>query len=114
MAKQDETTQVYDVSDVLRQLPQLPSVYDAKEFTNRAFVLNSIDWKDFPASQRNNYNATRKLIMNVTTLDNSKTCILETTQKGLVEPIKALADAGYIPCRLMIVKEGKFCTVVSV
>jgi len=109
MAKTE--AQVYDVSEFLKATPQLPPVFDATEFCNRPFTLTSVEWRDFPASARNNYNASRKLIMHVSTIDNGKEYLLETTQRGIVEPVQALQTAGYMPCNLMIVKEGKYCTI---
>lgn len=111
MAKQDGSASIVDVSEFLKTIEQLPPVYDAKDFCNRPFTLNAVDWQVFEASERNRYNATEKLKMDCTEISTGRKVILETTQKGIVTPIAAIEAAGYFPCNLMIAQEGKYCTV---
>jgi len=114
MAKNNGDLPKVDVKDFLASLPKLPSVYDAKDFTNRAFTLTKIDWKVFERSERNNYNTTEKLIMTGIRHSDNAPVIIETTQKGIVEVVAAIEGQGYFPCDLMIVQEGKYCTIVAV
>lgn len=114
MAKSDGQPTKVDVKEFLASLPQLPAVYDAKDFTNRPFTLTKIDWQVFEASDRNRYNTTEKLKMTGVVLSSGKEIVLETTQKGIVNPIAAIEESGYFPCDIMIIQEGKYCTVVAV
>lgn len=114
MAKQTEVTQKFDVKEFLASRDELPPVYEAKDFCNRAFTLISTESKTFAPTERNNYNPSLKLIMTIIILATGKQAVLETTQRGIVEPVNALVQGGYFPCDLMIVQEGKFCKVVAV
>lgn len=111
MAKSDGTATKVDVREFLASLPQLPPVYDAKDFTHRPFTLTKIDWQVFTPNERNNYNNTEKLKMTCVELSTNREVIIETTQKGVVNPIAAIEAGGYFPCDLMIVQEGKYLTV---
>lgn len=111
MAKSDGTPQPVDVSDFLKSVEQFPAVYDAKDFCNHPFTLNRVEWKAFEPSAANNYRSNAKVIMHCTELATNRQVILESSQKGIVTPIGAIEEAGLFPCNLMIVKEGKFCTV---
>jgi hypothetical protein len=113
MAKNDGTPNPINVKDFLASLPQLPSVYDAKDFTNRPFRLNRVEWKVFEANSRNNYNTTEKIMMHATELATGKELILESTQKGIVQPVAAIEENGLFPCDLMIIQEGKYCTITA-
>lgn len=113
MAKNDGNPQPLDVSEFLASLTPLPPVYDATDFTNRPFILQSIDWQIFEPTERNRYNTTEKLKMTCQEVSTGKIVLLETTQKGIVTPVAALEAQGLFPCRLMIVKEGKYCTVIA-
>jgi|SRR6185369_8809421 len=113
MAKNDNSSGAFDVSEFLAGLPAFESVYDAKQVTNRPFTLNSITWKEFQPNERNNYRAGRKLEMHVTFMGTGKLAIIETTMKGIVVPVEAIEAHGYLPCNLMIAQDGKFLTIVA-
>jgi len=114
MAKSDGSAPKVDVKQFLASLPQLPAVFDAKEFCNRPFTLTAIDWQIFTPNEKNNYNNTSKVKMTGIVLATGKTVILESTQKGIVEPIAAIEANAYYPCDIMIVQEGKYCSIVAV
>lgn len=104
---------IVDVKDFLASIEQLPAVYDAKDFCNRPFTLIAVDWQVFEANERNRYNTTEKLKMTCVELSTGKEVLLETTQKGIVQPIAAIEGQGYLPCNLMIIQDGKYCSVVA-
>lgn len=114
MAKKDNGIPTANVKDFLATIPKLPAVYDAKDFCNHPFTLTKIDWQIFAPSDRNNYNNSEKLKMLCITHSDGKEVILETTQKGITQIVGAIEAEGMFPCDLMIVQEGKYCTIVAV
>ena len=114
MAKQTDNTARNQLQEFLKALPQLPAVYDAKEFCNRAFTFTRVEWKEFQPSERNNYRSTSKAMIFGTELATGKEVCLETTQKGIVQPIQAMEESGIFNVNIMIVQEGKFCAIVAV
>lgn len=113
MAKNEGQAQPLDVSEFLKTVEQFPAVYDAKNFCNRPFTLDSVEWKVFEATAENGYRTNEKVIMHCTERSTGKQVVLESTQKGIVTPIAALEANGLFPCNLMLIQEGKFCSVVS-
>lgn len=114
MAKSNQSTNENPIAAFLSSLPQLPAVYDAKDFTNRAFTFESVEWKTFPPTERNNYSEATKAMIAGTEISTGRKVVIETTQKGIVNPIAALEEQGYFNVNLMIVQEGKFCTIRAV
>ena len=112
MAKSDTNETVYDVSEILNMAEKMPAVYDAKQYTNRPFILREVKWQVFDASERNGYNSSEKLTMTCdpTTGEVFK---IDTSQKGVTYPIAAIEKAQALPCRIMIVPKGKYLTVVA-
>jgi len=113
MAKKDNGIPTADIKAFLQSVPRLAPVYDAKDFTNRPFTLVKIDWTIFEANARNNFRSTAKVKMTCLTHSDGREVLLETSQKGITEVISAIEEAGQFPCDIMIVQEGKFCTVVA-
>lgn len=113
MAKKDNGIPTANIKDFLATVPRLAPVYDAKDFTNRPFTLTKIDWTIFEATARNNYRSTAKVKLTGLTHSDGREVILESSQKGITEIINAIEEAGQFPCDIMIVQEGKFCTIVA-
>lgn len=113
MAKTQDMANKVDVKEFLASLEALPPVYNANEFTNRPFTLIKVDWKIFDPTPANNYRSNEKIIMTCQEISSGKMVVLESTQKGIVQPIAKIEEHGYFPCDLMIIQEGKFCSVVA-
>jgi hypothetical protein len=113
MAKKDNGIPTADIKSFLATIPKFAPVYDAKDFCNRPFTLTKIDWTVFTPTERNGYTNSEKLKMTCITHSDGKEFILETSQKGITTIIGAIEAEGQFPCDIMIIQEGKFCTVVA-
>lgn len=113
MAKTDVQTQLYDVVEILKGAEKLEPVYDAKQYTNRPFVLLGVEWKIFEPNERNNYNSTEKLIMSCADPNTGEKFKIETTQKGVTYPVAAIEKSQAFPCRIMIYQQGKYLAVTA-
>lgn len=113
MAKSEQSVDKQGLKAFLDSRVKLPAIYDAKDFTNRPFTAKGIDWQIFEPTSKNNYNSTAKVKINGTLIPSGVDVIIESSQRGITEVMSDLEQSGFLPADLMIVQEGKYCTIVA-